>query len=327
MKPLNHAERRHRWIQFLLLYAGLLALTAGCWWLALVLLPRLASSQRHQTAEAMQTYRRSLTGPDRLLAAVEGGAPLTDNWLRNLYASTDDLDGRFPEPLFRSATNSYRQLAAEYENVRRQGDQTLRLLVAQRTQLNARKAELLAALAAADAELSKVRAPKPPVIAAAGGGAKPPLPKPAPPAGPLINAGTFGPYKPLLVAGNGEFGHHNPLVNAAVQFLIVGAHRVMLGVYFETGEPTTSTLAKVSDQKEVYAAPPGYRITGLSVPERTPWRISYVDKTAQPDFFTLADGLMSLSVLGKPAGPHAGIAGSALTIQLKKPITVQLEKE
>lgn len=317
MKPLNQLERNQRWGQFLGLYVALLVLMTLCWWLSLALIPRLTSVQQNQTVQEMMAYRTQLASTDKVLAAVEQGTP-PENWLRTVYANASALDQQFPKPLFMATTNSYRQLAGEYENARRQGDADLQLLNAQKIQLDAKKAALLAALAAVGKDLNAVAA-KP-----AGGGAKP-----APPvaAGPVINAGPLGPFKPLLIRGSGEFGSNNPAVNVSAQFMIVRQQKVVLGVYFETEEPN-GTLAKVSQQKELYTAPPGFKITGLSVPERTPWRISYVDKTTNEDKYEVADGLMTYLIQGNTKGLDIGATGgSALSILLKKSIKVELEKE
>ncbi len=319
MKPLNQTERNQRWGQFLSLYAALLLLTVLCWWLSLALIPKLTNVQQNQTVQELMAYKKQLTGTDKMLTALEQGAPLTDNWLRNFYANTSALDQQFPKPLFMATTNSYRQLAGEYENARREGDEGLQLLNSQKIQLDAKKANLLALLASAGAEIKVVAgAPK-------SGGAKPAPPAPA---GPVINAGLYGPFKPLLISGNGEFGKNNPEINASVQFMIVRDHQVVLGVYFETGATETGTVAKVTERKELYTAPAGYKIVGISVPERTPWRINYVDKTPREDQFAIADGLMTLLVNGNTPGLDIGATGgSALSIQLKKPIKVELEKE
>lgn len=319
MKPLNQAERSKRWGQFLGFYATLLVVVTLCWWLSLSLIPRLTNVQQHQTIQELMAYRKQLAGTDKMLVAVEQGAPLTDNWLRNFYANTSALDQQFPKPLFMATTNSYRQLAGEYENARKEGDADIQLLNSQKIQLEAKKAALLAALANAGKELNAVAA------APKAGGAKP---APAAPTGPMINPSLFGPFKPLLISGTGEFGKNNPEVNVSVQFMIVREHQVVLGVYFETGGADAGTLAKVTERKELYTAPPGYKIVGLSVPERTPWRVNYVDKTTTADQFTIADGLMSLTVNGNTPGLDIGATGgSALSIQLKKPIKVELEKE
>lgn len=319
MKPLNQTERTRRWGQFLGLYISLLLFTALCWWLSLSLIPRLTSVQQNQTVQEMMAYRKQLNGPDRMLAAVEQGAPLTDNWLRSFYASTSALEQQFPKPLFMATTNSYRQLAGAYENARKEGDEGLQLLNSQKIQLAAKKAQLLAALASAGAELNAIAAtPKP---------AGPPPAKPAPPAGPVISAGTFGPFRPLLIKGTGEFGKNSPEVNVSAQFMIVREHQVVLGVYFETDE-ANGTLAKVTERKELYTAPAGYKIVGLSAPERTPWRVNYVDKTSREEQFDVADGLMTFRVQGNTPGLDIGATGgSTLSIQLKKPIKVELEKE
>ena len=256
-----------------------------------------------------------------MLSAVERGAPLTDDWLRNFYASTSALDQQFPRPLFMATTNSYRQLAGEYENVRRAGDAGLQLMNAQKLQLDARKAQLLAALASAGAELKAM---------AAAPASKPPGAKAGPDAvaGPVIKAGLLGPFRPGLISGSGEFGRNSPEVNVSVQFMIVRQRQVVLGVYFETGGADAGTLAKVSERKELYSAPPGYKIVGLSVPERTPWRIDYVDKTMHTDRFDVADGLMTYLVQGNTAGLDIGATGgSTLSIRLKKPVSVEIEKE
>jgi hypothetical protein len=137
----------------------------------------------------------------------------------------------------------------------------------------------------------------------------------------------YGPFKPLLIKGSGEFGKNSPEVNISAQFMIVRDHQVVLGVYFET-EDAGGTLAKVTDRKEVYTAPPGYKIVGLSAPERTPWRYNYVDKTLQIDKIPVADGLMTFLVQGNTPGLDIGATGgSALTIQLMKSVKVELEKE
>ncbi|AQG80526.1 hypothetical protein [Spirosoma montaniterrae] len=325
MKPLNHAERTRRWSQFLGLYAALLLLITACCWLSVVLIPQLTTVQQHQTVQEMVTYRRQLTGTDKMLTSVEQGAPLTDNWLRNFFTTTTALDQQFPNVLFVVVTNSYRQLAGEYENARKNGNDDLKQLNAQKLQLDAKKAELLAALARTGDDIERVASapapPKPP--AAAGGGAKP-----AAPVGPVINAGLFGPFKPLLISGSGEFGRNNPEVNASVQFMIVKEKQVMLAVYFETGGANAGTLAKVTDRREVYTAPPGYKIVGLSVPERTPWRVNYTDKTTAEDQIDTNDGLMTFRVQANTPGLDVGATGgSALSIQLKKPVSVKLEKE
>lgn len=319
MKPLNQLERTQRWAQFLGLYVALLVLMTLCWWLSLALIPRLTSVQQNQTVQEMMAYRKQLTSTDKMLTAVEQGAPITDNWLRTFYASTSALDQQFPKPLFMATTNSYRQLAGEYENARRQGDADLQLLNSQKIQLDAKKAALLAALAAVGKDLNAVAAKK------SGGGAK--AGPPPEEAGPVIKAGPLGPFKPLLIRGNGEFGSNNPSVNVSAQFMIVRQHKVVLGVYFETEEPN-GTLAKVSQQRELYTAPAGFKIIGLSVPERTPWRVSYVDKTTSEDRHEVADGLMTYLIQGNTKGLDIGeTGGSALSILLKKSIKVELEKE
>jgi hypothetical protein len=229
------------------------------------------------------------------------------------------MDQKFPKPLFKAATNSYRQLVGEYENARRAGDAGLQLMNAQKIQLDGRKAQLLAALASAGTELKAVAAaPKASATA----------PVPAVAAGLAIKAGLFGPFKPLLVSGSGEFGQVNPEIKISAQFIVVREHQVLLGVYFETGGEEAGTLAKVAERKELYTAPPGYKIVKLSAPERTPWRINYVDKTMQPDQFEVGDGLLTYVVQGNTAGLDIGATGgSMLSIQLKKAITVELEKE
>ena len=326
MKPLNQTERNHRWGQFLSLYATLLVLTTLCWWLSFALIPRLTNVQQNQTTQEMVAYRKQLKSPDAMLSSVEQGAPLTDNWLRSFYASTSALDQQFPKPLFMATTNSYRQLAGEYENARRAGDAGLQLMNSQKIQLDARKTQLLAALASAGAELKAVAAaPVPKPVGAPG-------PKPGPvvvaSAGPVIKSGLIGPFKPDLISGSGEFGKNSPEVHISVQFMIVREHQVVLGVYFETGSPDAGTLAKIAERKELYTAPPGYKIVGLSVPERTPWRINYVDKTTQSDKFEVADGLLTYFVQGNTAGLDVGATGgSTLSIQLKKAVNVELEKE
>lgn len=319
MKPLNQPERSKRWGQFLALYSSLLLVVAVCWWLSLSLIPQLTSVQQHQTVQEMMAYRKQLTGTDKMLVSVEQGAALTDNWLRNFYANTSVLDQQFPKPLFMATTNSYRQLAGEYENARKAGDEGLQLLNSQKIQLEARKAKLLADLASAGEAIKAVAA------APKAGGAKP---APAAPAGPMISPGQYGPFKPLLISGTGEFGKNQPEINASVQFMIVREHQVALAIYFETGGPDAGTLAKVTERKELYTAPPGYKIVGISVPERTPWRINYVDKTTTPDTFTIADGLMTVTINGSTTGLDIGATGnSAISVQLKKPIKIELEKE
>ncbi|QIP13086.1 hypothetical protein G8759_10845 [Spirosoma aureum] len=319
MKPLNQVERTKRWGQFIGLYATLLLLTALSWWLSLALIPRLTSVQQNQTMQELMAYRKQLTGTDKMLTDIEQGAPLTDNWLRTFYANASALDQQFPKPLFMATTNSYRQLAGEYENARKIGDEGVQLLNSQKIQLEAKKAALLAAMAATGKELKEIAAaPKP-------GGAKP---APAAPAGPVINPGLYGPFKPLLISGTGEFGKNQPEINASVQFMIVREHQVVLAVYFETGGAEAGTLAKVTERKELYTAPPGFKIVGLSVPERTPWRINYVDKNTKEDQFAIAEGLMTLLINGNTTGLDIGATGgSALSIQLKKQIKVELEKE
>ena len=319
MKPLNQTERNRQWAQFLGLYATLLLFITLCWWLSFSLIPRLTNKQQNQTVNEMVAYKKQLASTDKMLTDVVQGAPLTDEWLRTFYANTSALDQQFTKPMFMATTNSYRQLASEYENARRKGDEGIQLLNSQKIQLEAKKASLLAALASAGNELKAVAAtPKP----SAG------KPAPAAAAGPAINPGHFGPFKPLLISGTGEFGKNNPEINASVQFMIVRDHQVVLGVYFETGGAEAGTLAKITDRKEVYTAPPGYKIVGLSVPERTPWRINYVDKTPLQDQFDVGDGLMTLFVNGNTKGLDVGATGgSSLSIQLKKPIKVELEKE
>ncbi|GAB3542681.1 hypothetical protein [Spirosoma fluminis] len=324
MKPLNQVERTQRWGQFLGFYVTLLLVVALCWWLSLALIPQLTNVQQSQTVQELVAYRKQLAGTDKMLVNLEQGAPLTDNWLRNFYANTSALDQQFPKPLFMATTNSYRQLAAEYENARKEGDEGLQLLNSQKIQLESKKAALLAALASAGAELKNIAAaPKPD----GGGGAKPKPPTPPAEAGPVINAGMYGPFKPLLIKGSGEFGKNSPEINISAQFMIVRDHQVVLGVYFETEDPG-GTLAKVTDRKEVYTAPPGYRIVGLSVPERTPWRHTYVDKNLDVDKIPVAPGLMTFLVQGNTPGLDIGASGgSALTIQLLKSVKVELEKE
>jgi hypothetical protein len=321
MKPLNQTERTQRWVQFLGIFAAFLLFTAICWWLSLILIPKQTSVQQNQTVQEMIAYRKQLMATDKMMAAVEQGAPLTDDWLRNFYANTSELDQMFPKPLFLATTKSYRQLAGEYENARRLGDEGLQLLNSQKIQLEAKKAQLLAALAAAGNELKDLSKPK------AGGGAKPPIPPPVA-TGPVINPGMFGPFKPLLISGSGEFGKNSPEINATVQFMIVREHQVALAVYFETGGDNAGTLAKVTERKELYTAPPGYRITGLSVPDRTPWRVNYVDNSLTEDKKPVADGLMTLFIKGNTPGLDIGATGgSALSVQLNKQIKVELEKE
>jgi hypothetical protein len=319
MKPLNQTERTRRWGQFIGIYATLIVLIALCWWLSLALIPRLTNVQQDRSMQEMVAFRRMLAEPDQMLATVEQGAPLTDDWLRNFYAATSALDQKFSKPLFMATTNSYRQLAGEYENARRAGDAGLQMMNSQKVQLETRKAQLVAALASAGTELKTVAAaPK----------AKPAEVKPAEAAVPVIKAGFFGPFKPLLISGSGEFGANNPEVSVSVQFMIVRERQVVLGVYFETGGDDAATLAKIAERKEVFTAPPGYKVVGLSVPERTPWRINYVDKTMQPDKFDVGDGLLTFVVQGNTAGLDIGATGgSTLSIQLKKAITVTLEKE
>ncbi|GAB4021206.1 hypothetical protein [Spirosoma koreense] len=318
MKPLNYTERNRRWSQFLGLYAALLLAVALCWWLSLSLIPKLTTVQQNQTMQEMIAYRKQLAGTDKMLADVEKGTALTENWSRNFYANTSALDQQFPKPLFRATTNSYRQLAGEYENARRAGDESIQLLNSQKIQLEARKASLLAALSEAGKELTKVAsAPK----------AGPP-PPPAAPAGPVINQGIYGPFKPLLISGTGEFGKNQPEINASVQFMIIRGQQVSLAVYFETGGDEAGTLAKVTERKEIYTAPPGFKIVKLSVPERTPWRIHYVDKSTTPDTFKSDDGLMTMTINGNTAGLDVGATGgSSLSVRLNKPIRVELEKE
>lgn len=304
------------------LYVSLLLLVGLCWWLSLMLIPRLTSTQQDNTTKEMMAYRNQLADTDRMLTSIEQGAPLTDAWQRQFYARASGLDQQFPKPLFMATTNSYRQLVGEYVDARREGDEGLQLLNSQKIQLATRKSTLLAALAGAGAELKSISAaPK-----IANGGSSKPAPTP-PAAGPTIGAGLYGPFKPLLIKGTGEFGRSNPEVTVSAQFMIVRDHQVVLGVYFETGD-TNGTLAKVSERKELYTAPPGYRIVRLSVPERTPWRVSYTDKTPHQDRFDVADGLMTFLVNANTPGLDIGATGgSALSIQLKKAVTVDLEKE
>ncbi|MBO0936702.1 hypothetical protein J2I47_09115 [Fibrella sp. HMF5335] len=320
MKPENYTERTRRQLRFGLSYFTLLTLLALCSWVSFRTIPTLADKQKMQSAGRLATYRQQLTRTDLHLAALNQGTPIDQPWLRTFFSQADALDGQFTEPTFLNATLSYRRLVAEYEDGLQNQDPELQQLAAQRTDLQAKQLGLQTALAG----LNKA------IAAAAGGGAgAPPAPPPAESKAtnlhPAIFTGYFGPFKPLLVRGSGEFGNNSPLVNASAQVIVVDEKRIILSVYFEVGD--NNTFAKTTERYELYAAPPGLRITAVSAPQNTPWRINYTDRTQQDDQFSVADGLFTFQLQANTPGLDVGgPGGSSLTIKLNRPIRIDLAK-
>ncbi|MBO0932461.1 hypothetical protein [Fibrella aquatilis] len=319
MKPENHTERRRRQLRFGLSYLMLLGLLALCSWVSFRTIPALSDAQQSQSAGRLAMYRNQLTRTDLHLAALSKGTPIDAPWLRTFFGQADALDGQFTDPTFRTTTLSYRRLVAEYEDGKQNGDPELQQLAAQRTELQTKQAGLQAALGSLNKAIAAV---------AGGGGGAPP---PPPPTGkatnlhPAIFTGHYGPFKPLLVRGSGEFGGSNPQVNASAQVIVVDEARVILSVYFEVGD--NSTFAKTTERYELYTAPPGLRITAISAPQNTPWRINYTDRTQLDDLFSVADGLFTFQVQANTPGLDVGgPGGSALTIKLNRPIRIDLAK-
>lgn len=320
MKPENYAERNRRQLRFGLSYLLLLGLLALCSWVSFRTIPALSNAQQSQSAGRLASYRKQLTRTDLHLAALSTGTPIDQPWLRTFFGQADALDGQFTDPAFQTTTLSYRRLVAEYEDGKQNGDPELQQLAAQRTELQAKQLGLQTALGS----LNKAIA----AVAGGGGGAPPP---PPPPGGkatnlhPAIFTGYYGPFKPLLVRGSGEFGSNSPQVNASAQVVVVDEQRVILSIYFEVGD--NSTFAKTTERYELYTAPPGLRITAISAPQNTPWRINYTDRTQQDDQFSVADGLFTFQIQANTPGLDiGGPAGSALTIKLNRPIRIDLAK-
>ena len=319
MKPENYAERNRRQRRFSLAYVLLLGLLALCSWVSFRTIPALADARQSQSAGRLATYRRQLVRTDLHLAALSNGTPLDESWLSTFFGQANALDGQYTEAPFQTTTLSYRRLVAEYEDGRQNGDPELQQLAAQRTELQAKQLGLQNALGSLNRAIA---------AAAGGGGAAPPPPPAAGKAAnlhPAIFTGFYGPFRPLLVRGSGEFGPNSPQVNASAQLVIVEEQRIVLSVYYEVGD--NSTFAKTSERYEIYAAPPGLRITAMSAPQNTPWRINYTDRTQQDDQFSVADGLFTFQFQANTAGLDVGgPGGSALTIRLNRPIRIDLAK-
>ncbi|WP_375443579.1 hypothetical protein [uncultured Fibrella sp.] len=318
MKPENYAERNRRQFQFSLVYLALLCLIALCCWVSFRTIPALADEQLSQSAGRLATYRKQLTRTDLHLAALSQGAPIDEPWLSTFFGQADALDQQFTETPFLSATRSYRRLVAEYEDGRQNGDPELQQLSAQRSDLETKQVGLQTALGG----LNKAIA-----VAASGGGSAPP----PPPSGggkatnmhPAIFTGHYGPFKPLLVRGSGEFGGNSPQVNVSAQVIVVDEKQVILSLYFEVGD--NNTFAKTTERYELYSAPAGLRITAISAPQNTPWRINYVDKDQQENQFMVADGLFTFQVQANTSALDVGgPGGSSLTVKLNRPIRIDL---
>ena len=321
MRPENYAERTQRQRRFVFTYAVLLGLLGVCSWVSFRTIPSLANAQQSQSAGRLATYRRQLLRTDLHLTALNNGTPLDQPWLSTFFGQADALDGQYTEAPFLNTTLSYRRLVAEYEDGRQNGDPELQQLSAQRTDLQAKQSGLQTALGGLSRAIAAA-------AAGGGGGGDPP---PPPPVGkatnmhPTIFAGHYGPFKPLLVRGSGEFGGNNPQVNASAQLVVVGEQRIVLSVYYEVGD--NSTFAKTTERYEIYAAPPGLRITAISAPQNVPWRINYTDRTQQDDQFLVADGLFTFQFQANTPGLDVGgPGGSALTIKLNRPIRIDLAK-
>ena len=319
MKPENHAERSQRQRRFVFTYVVLLGLLGLCSWVSFRTIPRLANAQQNQSAGRLATYRKQLVRTDLHLAALNNGTPLDQPWLSTFFGQADALDGQYTEGPFLNTTLSYRRLVAEYEDGRQNGDPELQQLAAQRTELETKQLGLQTALGGLNRAIA---------AAAGGGGGTPPPPAPASKATnmhPAIFTGYYGPFKPLLVRGSGEFGGNSPQVNASAQLVVVEEQRIVLSVYFEVSD--NNTFAKTTERYELYAAPPGLRITAISAPQNTPWRINYTDRTQQDDQFSVADGLFVFQVQANTPGLDiGGPGGSSLTIKLNRPIRIDLAK-
>lgn len=317
MKPENYTERSRRQLQFSLVYLALLCLLALCCWVSFRTIPALADHQLSQSKGRLATYRQQLNQTDRHLTALSQGGAIDEPWLSTFFGQADALDQQFTETPFLSTTRSYRRLVAEYEDGRQNGDPELQQLSAQRTDLETKQAGLQTAVVSLNRAIA---------VASSGGGSAPPPPPPASKGvnlHPAIFTGHFGPFKPLLVRGSGEFGANTPQVNASAQVIVVGEQQVILSVYFEVGD--NSTFAKITERYELYTAPPGLRITAISVPQSTPWRVNYTDRTQQEDQFPIADGLFTLQVQASTPGLDVGgPGGSSLTVKLNRPIRIDL---
>ncbi|MBO0950443.1 hypothetical protein [Fibrella forsythiae] len=320
MKPENHAERNRRQLQFGLTYLALLVLLALSSWVSFRIIPALADAQLNQSAGRLATYRKQLTRTDLHLAALGQGAPIDEPWLSTFFGQADALDQQFSEGVFQNTTRSYRRLVAEYEDGRQNGDPELQQLAAQRTDLQTKQAGLQTAVA----DLNRAIA----VVASSGGGGGAPPPPPAgkaPNMHPAIFTGHFGPFKPLLVRGSGEFGSNNPQVNVSAQVVLLGERQVILSIYFDIGD--NSTFAKTTERYELYTAPPGTHITAISVPLNTPWRVNYTDTNQREDQFAVADGLFTFQLQAStPSLDVGGAGGSSLTVKLNRPIRIDLAR-
>ncbi|MEZ0485634.1 hypothetical protein [Fibrella aquatica] len=319
MKAENYTDRKRRQFRFGLTYLALLSLLGLCSWASFRTIPALADEQHSESAGRLATYRTQLTRTDIHLSVLSSGAPIDEPWLSTFFGQADALDQQFSEGPFVSTTRSYRRLVAEYEDGRQNGDPELQQLSAQRTDLETKQMGLQAALGSLNRAIA--------AAAGGGGGAAPP---PAPARNnanmhPAIFTGHFGPFKPLLVRGSGEFGSNDPQVNASAQVIVVDERQVILSVYFEVSD--NSTFAKTTERFELYTAPPGLRIATISAPKNTPWRINYTDRTQQEDRFPAGDGLFMFQVQANTPGLDVGgPGGSSLTIRLNRPIRMELVK-
>lgn len=321
MKPENYAERTRHQLRFSVFYLALLGLLAICSWVSFRTIPTLTEAQQSQSAERLVLYRNQLSRADAHLAALSNGTPMNEPWLSAFFVQADALDHDFTDVPFQITTRSYRRLVAEYEDGQQNGDPELQQLSAQRTDLVGKQTDLKSALV----DLNRA-------IAAVGSvSEKKALPPPPLPSGkalnlhPAIFTGHYGPFKPLLVRGSGEFGPNSPQVNVSAQVIVIDEKQVILSMYFEVGD--NSTFAKTTERYELYAAPPGLRITAISAPQNTPWRISYADRNQQEDQFTVADGLFTLQIQASTPGLDVGGAnGSSLTVRLNRPIRIDLAR-
>ncbi|MEZ0540565.1 hypothetical protein [Fibrella arboris] len=320
MKPENYPERIHRQRQFVLTYLLFLGVLAWCGWVSFHTIPVLSDARLSQSAQRLATYRTQLAQTDTHLSALSQGVPMDDRWLSAFFGQADALDQQFNEAIFLQTTRSYRRLIAEYEDGQQHGDPELQQLSAQRTDLAAKQVGLQTALVGLNRTIAG---------AAGGGGGTPPPPPPPASKGtnlhPVIFTGHYGPFKPLLVRGSGEFSTTNPTVNASAQLIIVGERQVTLSLYFELSD--NSTFAKTTERYEIYTAPPGFHITSVSAPQNTPWRINYVDKDQQEDQFPFADGLFTFQIQAKTQDLDiGGLNGSSLTVKLNRPIRIDLAR-